>query len=509
MASPKTARCATAGSWAKAKNIGAASDEAGFSKVFDKDDLHSHEVFVKHTAEGEQAHVGIARGLNPQLDKFLNTVQNFYKLADEHVAQFAQDPTSIMGEAYTKEILDAKYKARQQYRAGNLTKQQYNQLLKQPLSNARAKIDSLPPELQYRAKVWLDDMASGEDLFGRFLADGTPAKKNIIQQATSNAIGNMFTNNPAVAIYNIMEYLPKATVWAIQNTDDPAGVLMRSMSRYINDAQAAGGLHRRIPALEKLGIYEDAPTGGLSKRMYDRFGVGDVIDLTENPLRGLAYYLGEEGGKGGQKAVEDIAFVYRPGNEPEFMRGYTNKAATMLMRFSVGSMQMYGGLMANALKGDKKAMTALFMFHALTAAQTGAASSIPTPLWLAMPDDMKEQAKELKGLSSLLGIDVSENVQPFGGVAFGLGYNIATNDLKALSKIPNALADGIQDGDWAKAAYDGGLGVLMAGQLGNYPGVNMNTVKFYKVVGRAWLDNEAHLGHISEELMKEWKLKSE
>lgn len=487
---------------AKGRNAGTAFSDDMISNEFRAKD-HPTERYVSHSAEGEQEHFVLSRSLDKTLDQAAKIFEQYTGLNVQHSAQFFQQPASIFGEAYTKPVLDAMAQARELHRTSGIDKAQFDQMLKGPLKQAQAKIDSLPQQLRYRAQLWLDDMAKGETIFGE------AKSRSPIEIVTGNALGNLFTNNPAVALYNVFEYLPKATAWAIQNTDDPAGVLMRSMSRFVNDATAAGGLHKRIPSLEAIGVYGDAPTGPVSSRFFKKFGIGDVMDLTENPLRGLAYYLGEESSIGGAKALEDIAFVYRPGNEPEFMRGRTNRAATALMRFSVGSMQMYGGLAKRVMQGDRKAAAALLAFHVLTAAQTGAASTIPKPIYLALPDDMKENLKEMSGLSGLLGLDLAESTQPFGGVAFGLGYNIATNDLKALAKIPGGISDGIQDGDWGKAAYEGSLGVLMAGQLGRIPMVNNSTLRMFKVATRAWADNEAHLGYMSEELMKEYKLLAE
>ncbi len=487
-------QCFGAGMFAKNQNIGSNVDEASIEPELIKDP-HLAEVYTKHSAEYDQELINWQRIKNAKgVDA--KTAAAFEELTGvkwQSINGFFNSPTQYLGEDFTKPILDAL--EGMQEADPNLTIAGYRRRIKPLVQETLNRVKDLDMIAQNKAYDWLRYIEEGGPYFRKGI-------KNPVAKFASNAVGNLVTNNPAITLYNVFEFLPKALVYANQNGDMSA--MGRAMRRYMD---ASGGkFWERIPELETKGFYGQRAKGKIADFMNKKLGFDNLIDLTENPLRGMSYYLGEEIKPGtGAKAIEDIAFAYRPGNEPQMMWNHEGKATVMLMRFSIKSMQLYGSLAKQAIQGNKKAAASLAMFHVMTAAQTGTASSIPKPVWAALPEDMREELEQFEGISGAIGLDIAENTQPFGGVAFGLGYNIATSDLAALSKIPKAIQQGLE-GDIAEAAYTGGLGLIMAAQLARIPGVNMNAIKFYKAAVNGSFDNLNHIGDMPEELMKQYKL---
>lgn len=472
-------------------------------------DPHGLETFSKHAVEYDQDAFNFARlkgnfknakGFN---EKAAAIFQEATGIKWQHMAAFPAPPEALLTEAITGRILKESESLIERF--PTMTRKQYNEALRSAIKDTKAKIANMDPILQSEAYDWVDFVEKGGDFFRPIGAPET----NVVAKLAGNAVSNLVTNNPAIALYNVLEFTPKALVYAIKNNGaDAPRVMIQGITDYI---KATGGIHKfwnRIPELEAKGIYSNKATGVVGKFAEKKFGVGNILDTTENPLRGLSYYLGEASAKGmGQKALEDIAFVHRPNNTPKMLRSVHNKATVSLMRFSISTMQMYGGLVKSAIVDkNPQAAAALAAFHIMTAIQSGAQSTIPLPVWAALPDDTKEQIKSVKGLDSLIGLNLADSQQPLGGVAFGLGYNIATSDLAALSKIPKGIKAGIQDGDWGNAAYEGSLGLLMAAQLGRIPGVNLTTVRLYKAAAKGWVDNEANAGYISKEYLDSIKV---
>jgi hypothetical protein len=467
---------------------------------------HGHEVYAKHGAEYDQEAFNFARAKeNIGKAKGLGKVSAAFEEATgvkwQHVATFFDSPASYLGEKFTNPILNKLEQLPQQY--PEMTRAVYNREIKPLLASARAEVTNLDPMLQNKAYDWLNHIEKG----GPYFSKGTP---NPITKLAGNAVGNLITNNPAIALYNVFEFLPKAMAYSIQQVgpENTGNVLIKGISDYVKASGGIKSFWKRIPDLDAKGVYGSKETGAVAQWLEKKTGVSNILDLTENPLRGLSYYLGEAiQPSTGTKALEDIAFVYRPGNEPQMHWNLEGKATVSLMRFSVKTMQMYGGLVKSAvIDKNPRAAAALAAFHIMTAVQTGASSTIPAPVWAALPEDTKEQISQIEGLDSLIGLKLDDAQRPIGGLAFGLGYNIATSDLAALSKIPKAIKMGVEDGEWGNAAYEGSLGLLMAAQLGRIPGLNLSTVRLYKAAAKGWADNEFNAGYISQEYLEALKL---
>jgi hypothetical protein len=103
-----------------------------------------------------------------------------------------------------------------------------------------------------------------------------------------------------------------------------------------------------------------------------------------------------------------------------------------------------------------------------------------------------------------LGFDISEKIQPGGGVAFGVGYSVLQSDIQGgLSGFGKIPAD-LKEGDLGVAGarlIDGFLGI---GQVARIPGVNLSTKRLSKALVKQ-LEEDAeinldYLGRATEAL---------
>lgn len=332
--------------------------------------------------------------------------------------------------------------------------------------------------------------------------------KTPVGKLVSAVTHRLISNNPMIALWNTVEVLPKAYAIAAEQVGEPQAskLLFKTMA----DFQKATGGKWHLPASGvPSGVYQPIAGGKFAQWLEGRIGVGNLVDLTENPLRTFAYLMGENIKPGfGPKAVEEIAFSFRPGNIPSMLRSTSGAEQVALMRFSIGSMQLYGRLFYNGVvKRNPQALTALVGFHVITAMQTGVTSSIPKPVWLALSDEQKNDLKEFDRQAPKLINIPSETLQPFGGTAIGVGGSIATTlgeggikkTLSAPAKIAeDPLAGGLQLLE----------GVASLAQFSNKSvPIDFNAPRILRAIRTAAEKNELSGGGITENLAETYKLK--
>lgn len=448
------------------------------------------------------AKVGAAFSQYTGVDKSMLT--RFFGKPSEVLGEDAVRPVVELLQSHKAQFPNGDYRA---YRAQVVPKlEQYRQMLSPQLS----------PAMQGYLKEWIESEKLGVSLYRKeaFIARGE-SNRNPIGVLTDNVIGNLISNNPTIALYNIFEIVPKAQAYAIQKVG-PAQAQTAIMKAFADFMKATGGkFWARIPELEAKGVYQSTDLSWLGQKFHSKLGVSNLLDLTENPLRGISYLLGEalEQG-GGSQAVEGIAFAYRPGNMPSMLWNREGTGTVQLMRFSIESMKMYGQLVKSLADPTKAANAAfaLAAFHAVSAMQTGIQGSVPLPVWTALPQDTKDYLTQLSNDTPLLnvsqkafGIDVAKATQPLGGVAFGVGPQILTTDLsQGVNKGLKGVGK-IAEGDAESGALDLLQGAFTVGQAGKLPGVNLTTLRLLKAARKSY-ENNTDLG---EETLDAFHLKPE
>lgn len=401
---------------------------------------------------------------------------NMQKLFGSKLGSFLtlpKDPGVILGEQFIQPLTDALQRHAEYVEANGSSPQHYKETVSPVVRDLKGRIQdnfSDSGRINY-ANRYLTAWETG----GKFYNAGSDVAQHANYLANT-ITKNLVANNPFITIANVFEFMPKALgIYGPQAT----------AKGMIEFAKAAGGNpFKRVPALEGKAVY-DTPHQGL-------FGKFDLINVTETPLRGLSYYVGEAAGKSGLEGVEKIAFRYRPGREPLILMEHGSAASVALMRFSIESAKMYGQWYKNILTGSARqkgeAAMGLALFHAMTALQTGAASSVPAPLWGLMSDEQKDSIKEL---DDLLGTNLlkhitgqefqADRVQPVGGVSFGLGYDLANSAINQGYKGTQQAIESFQDGDYAAAGVEFAKGMLSAGQT-VVPGLNTSVRKVGDII---------------------------
>lgn len=375
----------------------------------------------------------------------------------------------------------------------------------------RVEFEYADPVIQKYWNEYVDYTINGGDLY-RGIANQRLGRsglvRNPIMKKLGDFLGNFVTQNPMIALYNVFEFMPKAMVFALDKSNGDLvkawGSIFKAMAQTMD---ATGGkFWTKVPELEAQGIYHKGLSTGegkIAKFFQDRIGISNVVDGTENPLRTTAHYLGEALGPGlGAEAVEKIAFQYRIGNTPMALRSVEGAATLHLMRYGLEAMRLYGGMWNTAIPGLKPGVTpqqrmnaigGLVLFHMMTAAQTGVSSTIPQPLWLAMPEDMKEEIQAFDTKYSALGgggllspsLEISKMQRPFSGLAFGAGLQFMNDTIQRsatkLASVPATAADkGLDQATWD--AFEGLFGIMM---LGRTPGINWTSFKTFKTMRKA------------------------
>lgn len=421
--------------------------------------------------------------------------------------KFFGKPTDVLGEDIVKPVTDIILQHKNTYGHNN-----YKAYQADVAPQLKAYRDYVLPTLdaarQNYLNEWIQSEIRGVSLYGRKAYAG--GVNNPVAKAVDNVIGNLISNNPAIALYNVFEVMPKAQAYAIQELG-PVGAQGAVLKAFGDFMRASGGqFWKRIPELEARGVYSVNELNKFEQKLDKAFGVHNVLDITENPLRSIAYYLGEAVGAGkGLQAVENIAFAYRPGNMPAMLWNREGAGSVHLMRYSIESMKLYGSLVKNLANPEKAANAAFALagFHLITAMQTGFASSVPLPIYQALPDDIKQQLDELSSENPLFniagkatGLNLTKQSQPLGGVAFGLGNQILTQNLgQGVSTSLKGVKE-LATGEAEQGSMDLLQGLLTAGQVAKLPGINFTTLRLLKAARKSYENGDLSAAGLTNEV---------
>lgn len=383
----------------------------------------------------------------------------------------SKDPGVILGEDFVKPLTDALQKHVEYTQANGANSDHFKQtvvpvvkLLKADIQDHFTDLGQINFANRYLS-AWEQGgkfYNAGKDIFG------------IANYPAQTITRNLISNNPFIAAANVFEFMPKALgIYGVRAT-------AQGMLDFIGATK--GNFIGRIPELERRAVY-DTPHNGL-------FGKFDLVNLTENPLRGLGYHVAQAAGKDGLEGVEKIAFKYRPGREPLFLLENGSAATVALMRFSIESAKMYGQWYKNIMDGNiVDGAYGLALFHVMTALQTGVASSIPAPLWGLMNNEQQQSIKDLDDalgsnlLKHISGVSIDPSrMQPAGGISLGLGYDLANTAIAGAYKGAKKGVAAMQDEDYTRAGVEFTKGLISVGQA-FIPGLNTSVKKVGDIIG--------------------------
>lgn len=443
-----------------------------------------HEVYIRHLADLK------AKGLDA-----ISLRQNFDEAIRKLPAQYQLSENLQAAEAYFRGDKTALAKLR-----GIEDRQDFLRKVKpavEQLGKAKQIWESVAvPEIE---KLKLSAAGKVDPIYGDYLEKyfdfqtqggqlyANKGGQSVLNVLVRNAVGNLVSWNPMIATLNVFEYVPKATSYALMNGQSPT-VVLKAMGNLMR--KTGGNPFGRVAEWEARGIYGTGPANTNPLNFLER---------SEDLLRNLSASLGDVMGQAPELAVEKVAFVNRFGNELQPYWSLAGSESVSLMRFAFASNKMYlnflsqmvSGLRNNDMAQAGKAASALAMFSIATAIQTGATSAIPVPVAFVLkkadPDTYEaikefDQENPALNIAKYLGLDISEKIQPVGGFALGVGYNIATTDvqggLQSIGSIPGDLKEG-ELGLAGARLLDGFLGI---GQVARIPGVNLSTKRLSKAL---------------------------
>lgn len=330
--------------------------------------------------------------------------------------------------------------ARSQYKAG----------IRQVLDKIASDVDNLTPEAKGQAAHWMRDLREGYPFYGK---SGT-----IYDKVKGNVISNALDFSGTILAGNPLEFMIKApSVYGITPT----------FKGLINlTKETKGNLWSTIPRLQEAGVYgmERLPvkkvlgSTHLASLQNAYNAVNEkLMNVTDRPLKNLAFAVGEAKNGDGLEAVEKIAFKNRWGNDPRL--GRSNGDAITLMNYTLNTYHMMGGMAKGlATPGQRlEATRQLGMWIGLTSMVGGGAAVIPAPLSAILRGNDGYKEWEDANLNT-----VGKLVQP-GAISFGVGGEMINRAGEAWSRGLKKGTDKLEDGDTTGAMLDfadGGLSLM-------------------------------------------------
>lgn len=444
-------------------------------------------------------------------------------VAEAFVLDSMMRPSEVLGEDVfntVKKIREAALKD------GPLTYEQWVKTTKQ-------SFDALEASLRTRFSDRLDTEMLFQDgkggkkplLLGSYIDDYMDELRNGGQmyayhdystggKLTKNVTRNILANSGSIAVLNAAEYMTKAMPYALLKADNPAQAMMALTSSVFKTLGETGPLtpFKRLSKLEKAGVYAglDDPYGpgslpGLRiayAALQKKFGLNNIVEITDNSIKNLFWNLGEELGIGGQAAITDNVFTYEFGNAPRAFWRSSNSVMMSLQRFGMGQMRWFGDLARSAAKGNVNAMMGLVAAAAIPTMLFGTEATVGGGiLGMGLPQQLKDWAKETDEAVPFFDLvdktfktDMSKLGSPLTAPSLGVAASIATQSFKSMGSSMSKMWEGIAEGDPAKAAVN--FGLLMS--LGM-------SVTGYKVLGTGY--TQATFRALRKEMEESYELK--
>lgn len=503
-------KCALALFAAYAKHTGAHFDEATEQRLLSRfgNDGHAAAVYARAGSRYLEAVADKALldgNVHPATAKALATVEKFgiplhglYSYVMKPSEIMGRDVPDYIGKLYERHLQDHGSQSEHIWRANEA---------KELKSLKERTLGAVSPIYRDYVEKYFDKHIQGGQLYGKSNPTNPWAKLG------RNAVGNLVNWNPLITTLNAFEFTPKALAYAVERQGvQGISTVLHALGDYWGTT--GGKFWARIPELDKVGVYGLAHQGqGIAGS-----GLHSLMDVTENPLRGASYILGERIAPGmGRDALEKIAFVSRFGDEPMAFMDAQGTDVLALMRYAFSSNRMYLHMVNESRKGNVKALGALAAFSAMAVIQTGTSSAIPLPgpLYDAMPDDLKQAISDFDKkvpianlAQKFLGTDLSASTRPLSAPALGAGLAMATTDIKGAFTHAGKAASAVSEGEYGDAVSHAVQSFFSGAQVAKVPGINLTTKRIVDSLAGV-LSDDLTIDEVPEDIMKRTRLYQE
>jgi len=247
----------------------------------------------------------------------------------------------------------------------------------------------------------------------------------------------------------------------------PDGIRNTVKGLYEAAQKTGGNPFRRIPSLDKAGVY--------GSQYIDRGGSNkwNPFEWSITAQKNIVYHLDKAAGGNGHDGIRDTLFDSKPWDRPRYDRFEGSGLVAGLARYGINETRWLMHTSKAAIPkamgggGDARSGANLGLYFLGRAAFTGTVSQIPTFIWQAMPKDMQDSIQEFEKKTGQNLIKVGSRS------AFkAMGMNAEINlDSYLQPQIPlmgsraqslgQTAEGGLKSG--AKAVADFGKGKVMAG----------------------------------------------
>jgi hypothetical protein len=187
-------------------------------------------------------------------------------------------------------------------------------------------------------KHWLTDLKEGYPYYDN-------ASPNILAKGVNNVISNTLTGSTNIIGGNVIEGLVKG----------PAFYGKNFFGEILNRDN-----YKKNPELEKRGVYGHYLDEGRTPKNGVVAGYSKIIDelngFTDVALKNMAYESGKKRSgthDGGMKAIEDIAFKSRLGNESRVQRSPATRSWLTLANYTMSQYSMLSRTILSVARGAR------------------------------------------------------------------------------------------------------------------------------------------------------------
>jgi len=422
--------------------------------------------------------------------------------------------------------LDRKIQAWQNSK--NPTRKTYNEMVAKPVNQVLKAIDSIVVNTkttgEMNAQLARFGIKNGELYDARdyltWLAKGGHLQKDGEMEAVTNMANNL---TKAQAYLNI--------AWTLGHAQAFLRIASHYMTRPGGFEAILEGLHNGAIKEGPLSLFKrhaKLTQEGVYGTQYKEFSSPnrDPFAWGITAQKNLVYHIETALGGDTHAALRDLVFDSKPWDQAKVFRSPVKGLVFGLARYPINETRWIYNTAKAAMQGDGRAAANFALFAVLKGAIFGSASLIPSPIYMGLPKQMKDDLdawQEKHGINLIkivsgnalqkvginASVDLTEYTQPLGGMLGARLEALVNTARSAFASGARAVVSGAH-GKVPAAGFDA-LATLSAlrnlGMFSKYVGWipdNLNSTTLTKVLETAGrqLDDEFSKGETKTQLVK-------
>lgn len=248
-----------------------------------------------------------------------------------------------------------------------------------PQMNTKLKPFGLSAENVYHARDYLTWLKDGGHLRSQGEAQPLLKTASSIAKAQANLNIKWTLGNGVDMIRVASHYITR-----------PGGIKNTVKGLYDGAVATKMNPFQRIKALDQKGVY--------GSQYVDRGGSNTLnpFEWSITAQKNIVYHLDKASGGDGFKGIRDTLFDSKPWDRPRYDRFEGSGLTAGLARYGINETRWLYKTSKSALSGNVRDGANLGLYFLGRAAFTGITSQVPSFIWDAMPEEMRENIQELE-----------------------------------------------------------------------------------------------------------------